>query len=69
MDNLQWTNLVNWILFDRFPTNFEKLIFDIKRRVEGKSYRRSITVAKNSVSDLSYFKIYSTKGKIIIWIN
>lgn len=67
MDNLQWTNLVNWILFDRFPTNFEKLIFDIKRRVEGKSYRRSIT--KNSVSDLSYFKIYSTKGKIIIWIN
>lgn len=64
MDNLQWTNLVNWILFDRFPTNFEKLIFDIKRRVEGKSYRRSIT--KNSVSDLSYFKIYSTKGKIII---
>lgn len=67
MDNLQWTNLVNWILFDRFPTNFEKLIFDIKRRVEDKSYRRSIT--KNSVSDLSYFKIYSTKGKIIIWIN
>lgn len=64
MDNLQRTNLVNWILFDRFPTNFEKLIFDIKRRVEGKSYRRSIT--KNSVSDLSYFKIYSTKGKIII---
>lgn len=39
----------NWILFSNF--DYEKLIFDIKRRVEGKSYRRSITLAKNNVLD------------------